>query len=164
VFEKRVLGRMFGPKRDEVTGEWRNLHTEELNDVYCSPNTLRVIKSRRMRWAGHVLHMGEGRSVYMVLVGKPEGKSPMGRPRCRPVQPGFGTHLDSCRMGAWALPGVKHLWHGTEHPHTLCACMACDKETFTFTFIHLLFQNENYLSLNAECRYVLHVLLHRSAV
>ena len=69
VFENTVL-RIFGPKMDEVTGEWRKLHNEELNDLYSSPNIVRVIKSRRMRWAGHVAHMGDKRSVYRVLVGK----------------------------------------------------------------------------------------------
>jgi len=83
VFENRVLRRIFGPERDEVTGEWRKVHNEELNDLYCSPNIVRVIKSRRMRWAGYVARMGEGRGVYRVLVGKPEGKRPLGRPRCR---------------------------------------------------------------------------------
>jgi len=78
-----VLRGIFGPKRDEVTGEWRKLHNEELNDLYCSPNIVRVIKSRRMRWAGHVARMGERRGVYRVLVGKPEGKRPLGRPRRR---------------------------------------------------------------------------------
>ena len=66
-----------------VTGEWRRLHNEELNDLYSSPNTVRVIKSRRMRWAGHVARMGEEKGVYRVLVGKPEGKRPLGRPRRR---------------------------------------------------------------------------------
>ena len=83
VFENRVLRRIFGPKRDGVTGEWRKLHNEELNDLYSSPSILRVIKSRRMRWAGHVARMGEGRGVHKVLVGKPEGKRPLGRPRRR---------------------------------------------------------------------------------
>ena len=83
VLENMVLRRIFGPRRDEVTGEWRRLHNEELNDLYCSPNIVRVIKSRRMRWAGHVARMGEEREVYRVLVGKPEGKSPLGRPRRR---------------------------------------------------------------------------------
>ena len=72
VFENMVLRRIFGPRRDEVTGEWRRLHNEELNDLYCSPNIVRVIKSRRMRWAGHVARMGEERGAYRVLVGKPE--------------------------------------------------------------------------------------------
>jgi len=80
VFENRVLRRVFGPKRNEGTGEWRKLHNEELNDLYCSPNILRVIKSRRMRWAGHVARMGEGRCVYRVVVGKPGGTRPVGRP------------------------------------------------------------------------------------
>ena len=75
--------RIFGPKRDEVTGEWRKLHNEELKGLYLSPNIVRVIKSRRMRWTGHVACMGEGRGVYRVLVGKPEGKRPLGRPRRR---------------------------------------------------------------------------------
>jgi hypothetical protein len=83
VFENRELRRIFGSKRDEVTGEWSKLHNEELNDLYCSPNIVRVIKSRRMRWAGHVARMGERRGVYMVLVAKPEGKRPLGGPRRR---------------------------------------------------------------------------------
>jgi len=83
VFEKMVLRRIFGPRRDEVTGEWRRLHNEELNDLYSSPNIVRVIKSRRMRWAVHVALMGEERGVCRVLVGKPEGKRPLGRPRRR---------------------------------------------------------------------------------
>ena len=78
VFEKMVLRRIFGPRRDEVTGEWRRLHNEELNDLYCSPNIVRVIKSRRMRWAEHVARMGEERGVYRVLVGKLEGKNHWG--------------------------------------------------------------------------------------
>jgi len=70
VFENRVLRRIFGPKKDEVTGEWKKLHNEELNDLYCSPNIVRVIKSKRMRWAGHVARMGERRGVYRVLMGE----------------------------------------------------------------------------------------------
>jgi hypothetical protein len=81
-FENRVLRRIFGPKRDEVTGEWRKLHNEELHNLY-SPDIIRQVKSRRMRWAGHVARMGEERNVYKVLVGKPEGKRPLGRPRRR---------------------------------------------------------------------------------
>jgi hypothetical protein len=75
--------RIFGPKRDEVMGEWRKLHSEELNGLYSLPNIGRVIKSRRLRWAGHVARMGEGRGMYRVLVGKLEGKRPLGRPRLR---------------------------------------------------------------------------------
>jgi len=78
-----VLRRIFGPKRDEVTGEWRRLHNEELNDLYSSPNIVLVIKSRRMRWAGHVVRMGEVREVYRLLVGKLEGRRLLGRPRHR---------------------------------------------------------------------------------
>jgi hypothetical protein len=76
------LGRVFGPKRDEITGELRKLRNEELNDLYSLPNVVRVVKSRRLRWAGHVARMGEERGVHM-LVGKPEGKRPLGRPRRR---------------------------------------------------------------------------------
>jgi len=83
VFENMVLRRIFGPRRDEVMGEWRQLHNEELNDLYSSPNIVWVIKSRRIRWAGHVAHMGEGRGVYRFLVGKMEGRRPLGRPRHR---------------------------------------------------------------------------------
>ena len=80
MFENRVLRRIFGSKGDEVTGEWRKLQNEELNDLYCSPNIVRVIKSIGMRWAGHVARVGERRDVYRVLVGNPEGKSLLGRP------------------------------------------------------------------------------------
>jgi hypothetical protein len=84
VIEDRVLRRKFGPKRDEVTGEWRILYNEELNDLYSSLNIIRVIKSRRMRWAGHVARMGEGRGAYRILVGRPEGRRrPLGTPRRR---------------------------------------------------------------------------------
>ena len=83
VFENRVLRRIFGPKRDEVTGERRKLHNEELNHLDSSPNIVLVIRSRIMTWAGHVARMGERRGVYRVLVGKPERKRPLGRPRCR---------------------------------------------------------------------------------
>ena len=83
VFENRVLRRVFGPKRAEVTGEWRKLHNEELNDLYSLPNIVRVVKSRRMRWAEHVARMGEDRGVHRILVGKPEGKRPLRRPRRR---------------------------------------------------------------------------------
>jgi hypothetical protein len=83
VFENRVLVRIFGPKKDEVTGEWRKLHNEELRDLYSSPSIIRLISSRRMRWAGHVALMREKRNAYRLLVGKPEGKRPLGRPRRR---------------------------------------------------------------------------------
>jgi hypothetical protein len=90
VFENRVLRRIFAPKRDEVTGEWRKLHDEELHDLYSLPNIIIIMKSRRMRWAGHASRMWEKRNVYSLLVGKPEGKSPQGRPRRR--------WLDNIRM------------------------------------------------------------------
>ena len=80
MFEKRVLRRLFGPKRDEVTGDWRKLHNEELNDIYCSPNIVRVIKSRRVRWAGHVARMGERRGIYRVLMGNLTQRDHLGDP------------------------------------------------------------------------------------
>jgi len=104
VFENRALRRVFGPKRDELTGEWRKLHNEELSDQYFLPNIVRVVKSRRMRWAGHVARMGEERGVHRVLVRKPEERRPLGRPRCRwegnintdlqEVGGGFGDWID----------------------------------------------------------------------
>jgi hypothetical protein len=83
VFENRVLRRKFGPKRDRVTGGWRKLHNEELHNLYPSPIIIRIIKSRRIRWAGHVTRMGEKRNMYRLLVGKPEGKRPLGKSRHR---------------------------------------------------------------------------------
>jgi hypothetical protein len=82
VSENRVLRKIFGPKREEGVS-WRKLHNDELHDLYSSPNIVRVVKSRRMRWAGHVARMGEGRGAYRVLVGRPEGRRPFGRPRRR---------------------------------------------------------------------------------
>jgi hypothetical protein len=82
MFENRVLRRIFGPKREE-DGSWRKLHNDELHNLYSSPNIVRVIESRRMRWVEHVARMGEGRDVYRVLVGRPEYKRPLGRPRRR---------------------------------------------------------------------------------
>jgi hypothetical protein len=84
-FENRVLRRIFGPKRDEVTGEWRKLHNKELRDLYSSQSIISIIKSRRMGWAGHVARMGEKRNAYRLLVGKPDGKRTLGRPRRRCV-------------------------------------------------------------------------------
>jgi hypothetical protein len=83
MFENKMLRRIFGPKRDEVTGGWRKLHNEELRYLYSSPSIIRIIKSRRMRWEGHVARMGEKRNAYRLFVGKPEGKRPLGRPRRR---------------------------------------------------------------------------------
>jgi hypothetical protein len=91
VFENRVWRRIFGPKRDGVTGGWRKLHDEELHNLYSSPSIIRIIKSKRMRRAGHVAWMGEKRNMYRLLVGKPEGKRPLGRPRRR--------WMDNIKMG-----------------------------------------------------------------
>ena len=104
VFGNMVLRRIFGRRRDEVTGEWRRLHNEELNGLYFSPNIVQVIKSRRMRWAGHVARMGSERGAYRVLVGKPEGKRPLERSRRRWV--------DNIRMDLQEL-GCGHMdWIG----------------------------------------------------
>jgi hypothetical protein len=83
VFENRVFRRIFGPKRDEVMGGWRRLHIEQLRNLYSSPSIIRMIQSRRMRWTGYVARMGEMRNVYGILVEKPDGRRPLGRPRCR---------------------------------------------------------------------------------
>ena len=96
VFENMVLRRIFGPRRDEVTVEWRRLRNEELNDLSSSRNFVRVIKSRRMRWAGHEARVGEERGMYRVLVGKPEGRRPLGRPRRRCVD---NIRMDLQEMG-----------------------------------------------------------------
>ena len=83
MFENRVLRRIFGPKRDKTTGVWRKLHNEEFNDLYSSPSIVQVIKSKSVRWVGHVTDMGESRGVYSILVGNPKGKRPLGRPMHR---------------------------------------------------------------------------------
>jgi hypothetical protein len=101
VFENRVLRRIFGPKRDEVTVEWRKLYSEKLHILYSSPNIIRQIKSRRMRWAGHVARIGEERNVYRVLMRKPEGKRPLGRPRHRwedEIRMDLRDWLGECRL------------------------------------------------------------------
>jgi hypothetical protein len=97
-----VPRRIFGPKRGEATWEWRRLHNEELNDLYSSPNIIRVIKSRRMRWAGHVARMGEKRSAYRILVGRPEGRRPLGRHRRRWE---CNTEMDLQEMG-WSMDWI----------------------------------------------------------
>ena len=96
-----MLRRIFGPRKDEVTGEWRRLHNEELNDLYSSPNIVRMIKSRRMRWAGNVTGMVEERGVYRVLVGKPEGRRPLGRPRHRWVDIKMDLQEVGCGFMDW---------------------------------------------------------------
>jgi hypothetical protein len=117
VFENRDLRRIFGPERGEGIGEWRQLHNEELNDLYSPPNIIWVIKSRRMRWAGHVAHMGERRSVYRVLEGKPEGKRALGRPRRR-WEDNIKRVLQEVGGVAWT--GLLWLWTG--QVAGFCAC------------------------------------------
>jgi hypothetical protein len=111
VFENSVLRRIFGPKRDEVTGEWRKLHSAKLHNLYSSPVIIRQVKSMRMRWAGHVARMGEGRKVYKVLVGKPEGKRPLGRPRRR-WEDGIGMELGEIGLGGGVWIGFDYLRTG----------------------------------------------------
>jgi hypothetical protein len=103
VFENRVLRRIFGAKRDGMMGGWRKLHNEELPDFYSSPSIIRIIKSRRMRWAGHVAQMGEKRNVYRLLVRKPEGKRPLGRPIHR--------WIDNIKMDLFGCCGLD--WSGS---------------------------------------------------
>jgi hypothetical protein len=100
VFENRVLRRIFGPKRDEAIEEWRKLHNEELHNLYSSPDIIRQIKSRRMRWAGRVARMGEERKVYKVFVENPEGKRPLGIPRLR-WEDGIRMELGEIGLGVW---------------------------------------------------------------
>jgi len=102
------------PKRDEVTGEWRKLHNEELNVLYCSPNIVRVIKSRRMRWAGHVARMGERRGVYRVLVWKPEVKRPLGRTRRR-WEDNIKMDLQEVGCGVWTGSSWLRIGTGSRH-------------------------------------------------
>jgi hypothetical protein len=99
VFENSALRGIFGPRMDEVTGEWRKLHSEDLNVLYSSPDIIRKIKSRRLGWAGHVARMREERNVYRVLIGKPERKRPLGRPRRRWWD---GIRMDLRKIG-WAV-------------------------------------------------------------
>jgi hypothetical protein len=103
VFENRVLRRILGPKRYEVTGEWRRLHNKELYALYSSPNIIRVIKRRRLRWAGHVARMGERRGAYRALVGKSEGRRPFGRPRRRWED---NIKMDLREVGCWGADWV----------------------------------------------------------
>jgi hypothetical protein len=110
VFENRVLRRIFGHKRDEVTEEWRKLHNGKLHNLYLSPDIIRQIKSRRMKWAGYMAHMGKGRNVYRVLVGKPEGKRPLERPRRR-WEDRIKMDLTEIGWGVWS--GFAWLWTGT---------------------------------------------------
>jgi hypothetical protein len=104
MFKNRVLRRIFGPKRDDVTGEWRKLHSEELHNLYSSSDIIRQVKSRRMRWAGHVARMGEERKVYKVLVEKPKGKRPLGRPRRRSED---GIRMDLTEIGLGGVDWIR---------------------------------------------------------
>jgi hypothetical protein len=118
VFEKRVLRRIFGPKTDGVTGWWRKLHNEELHNLYPSPNIIRIIKSRRMRWAGHVARMEEKRNVYRLLVGKPEGMRPLGRPRRRWID---NIKMDLLGIGVNAVDWIglaqdRYRWRALVNP------------------------------------------------
>ena len=108
------MRRIFGPRTDEVTEEWRKFHNEELKDLYCSPNIVRVIKSRRMRWAGHVARMGEERGVYRVLVGKREGRRTLGRPRRRWVD---NIRMDLQEVGCGYMD-----WIGLAQVADACDC------------------------------------------
>jgi hypothetical protein len=110
VFENRVLRRIFGPKRDEETGEWRRLHNEELNDLYSSPNIIPVMKLRRMRWTGHIASMGEKRGAYRILVGRAEGRRPLERPRHR-WEGNIKLDLQEVGWGTWT--GLSWLRIGT---------------------------------------------------
>jgi hypothetical protein len=110
VLENRVLREIFGPQRDEVTGQWIRLHNEELNDLYSSPNIIRVIKSGRMRWAGRVARMGIKRRAYRILVGRPEGRRPLGRSRRR-WEDNIEMDLQEVGWGTWT--GLSRLRRGT---------------------------------------------------
>jgi hypothetical protein len=111
VFENRVLRRIFGPKRDEITVEWRKMHSGELHNLYTTPDIIRRIKSSRKRWAGHVARMGEGRNVYRVLVEKSEGKRSLERPR-RSWEDGIKMEFRD--VGWWVWSGFAWLRKGTD--------------------------------------------------
>jgi len=131
VFENRVLRRIFGHWRDEVTGELRKLHNEELNDLCSSPGIVRVIKSRRMRWAGHVACMGERRGVYRVLVGKLEGKRPLGRPRRR-WEDNIKMDLEEVVCGGMDLIELaedRERWQAVECGNEPSGSVKCGEET-----------------------------------
>jgi hypothetical protein len=118
VFENRVLRRIIGPKRDEVTGEWRKVYNFELHNFYSSPDIIRQVKSRRMRWVGHVALMGQERKVYKVWVGKPEGKRPLGRPRRRWED---GIRMDLREIGLWGC-ALYSTGSGHEPVASCCEC------------------------------------------
>jgi len=120
VFENTVFRRICGPRRGEITGEWRRLHNEELNDLYSSPNIVRMIKSRRMRGAGHVAHMGDKRGVYRFLLGKPEGRRPLGRSRHRWV--------DNIRMDLQEVGYGYMDWNGLSQDRDVADACECGNE------------------------------------
>jgi len=120
LYENRMLRRIFGPKRDRVTGEWRKLHNEELCDLYSSPNIFWVIKSIRMRWAGHIACMGERIGVYKVLVGKPEGKRPLGRSRHRWED---NIKIDFQEVGCGGIDWITLVQDGDRWPELVNAVM-----------------------------------------
>jgi hypothetical protein len=135
IFEKRVLRRIFGPKRDEVTGEWRKLHNEEFHNLYSSPDIIRQVKSRRMRWAGHVARMGEKRKVYKVFVGKLEGKRPLERPRRR-WEDGIRMDLRETGLGGCGLD-----WTGSRQG-PVAGCCECGDEpsgSCATELVHLIY-------------------------
>jgi hypothetical protein len=124
VFENRMLRRIFGPKRDGAMGGWRKLHNEELHNLYSSPSIIIIIKSRRMRWAGHVAQMGEKRNVYRLLLGKPEGKRPLGSPRRRWID---NIKMDLLEIGlsvvdCIGLAQVKYRWTAGKLPSGCTTC------------------------------------------
>jgi hypothetical protein len=146
VFENRVLRIIFGPKRDEVTGEWRTLHSGELHNLYSSPDVIRQIKSRKMRWVGHVARMGEGRNVYRILVGNPEGKRPLKKPRRR-SEDGIKTDLGEI---SWGRGGVEWIHVAQERDRWRAVVNAVMNLRFwrhvvsqlyvyTYAFIHIYF-------------------------
>jgi hypothetical protein len=118
--QSHVFRRIFGSKREEVTGKWRKLHNEELNNLYSSPNIVWVTKSRRMRWAGHVARIGEGRGVYRVLVGKPEGRRPLGRHRCRWED---NIRMDLREVGCGCVDWMELAQHRDRWRAFVCAVM-----------------------------------------
>jgi hypothetical protein len=131
VFENRVLRRIFGPTRDKVTGEWRRLHEKELSALYSSPNIIWVIKSKRVKWKDHVAHMGESRGAYRVLVGKPEGRRPLGRPRRRWKD--IKMHLQEVGWGSmdWInLAQDRNRWQGS--------CECADKPSVSLKCVEFL--------------------------
>ena len=129
-----MLRRIFRPRRDEVTGKWRRLHNEELNDLYSSPNIVQVIKSRRMRWAGHVARMGEERGVYRVLVGKPEGKRPQGISRRRWAD---NIRMDLQEVGCGYMEWIG-LAQDRDSWHVYCRYLLFGNEKLKIVLVHFI--------------------------